>query len=155
MRNSLTLVISLIFISSIASSCCGKRDCGVVQSPNLMVHIDGFDSNEKSYMTIEDSNSIILQEYYPLSGDGKYIIDIDRIINNYYGKDNPIFIYIRSGVNRVDTVSNIQITQRPGTINCKTCWLSSQTQEVIYYENWRFYLNGTLVKDTPHIYIRK
>lgn len=149
-----SILIVLISITFISSGCCKKTDCFVQNTPHLNINFTGFESTDNSFVTIEDDKSNVLEQYHSVSGDGTLQINLDKIINNYYGENTPVFIIVKT-VNREDIISQVQITQIQSTLNCKSCMFSTHTQEVTLYENWKFRFNGDLIQDTQEVTIDK
>lgn len=154
MKRFALIITGLLSTLLITSSCCRKVDCFVQNTPMLEIHFTNFEPTDKSFVNIVDSNSTVLEQYYPVTGDGTLSVNLDKIINNYYGENNLVFINIKT-TNREDVISQVQISQIQSTINCKSCMFSTHTQEVTLYENWKFRLNGDLKTDTKEVFIKK
>ena len=132
-------IITLATIAIFLSGCCTRKDCGLNDSPLIMVTIEDLNPSYQGYIIVMQENSGTKVDSIQIYNNPTYIS------SNYLGY--PIIgntFYIHSDSNRVDTLNNISYEEYSEIRNCNTCFMRSDQQVYFSYRNLSYYVNNEL-----------
>lgn len=132
------ILLPIAIISLFISSCCTKKYCEPEQYPRITITLEGFNSSQTGY--------VIVTHQFTGTVIDSFEFDHNTIIisQNQQGY-SPIehFYQIYSDSNRVDLLSRITYDMKSETIECNTCFLTKDIQDITSFRNLSFFLNNS------------
>ena len=130
------IILPVVLISLFISSCCTKKYCEPEQLPSIKVTLEGFNPSTVGFVIVYEANSGLQMDSFDFYQNTVFISKHEQ---GYYST-NKIF-NIHSESNRIDTLHQVTYDLVSERIECNSCFMSKDYQEISRFQNLHYHLN--------------